>query len=250
MKCPQCSKNLVVRPELFGKQVKCPGCAQTLKIPAPKQPAPKQPSPTVPTTQPDSLTIACRCSKKLRVPATARGKKVKCPSCQVTLQIPLPTVVATPAVNPLPVAQPVAMPESTGFPDDVFDSLPPAQSQSVGSFPAANPYPRSPRRSSGAAANPYQRTTSSRSDSGAGTYVVYRYAISIILLSFHLTSGVKYIPPGGNRFLPGLPYTFISMVFGLWGIPWGPIFTAMSIFRNCAGGQDVTAEVRAAKLSG
>ena len=243
VKCSRCSKSLVVRPELFGKQVKCPGCAQTLKISAPKQPAP-----TAPTTQPDSLTIACQCSKKLRVPATARGKNVKCPSCQITLQVPLPTAIAMPVVNPVPVAQPNAFSGPDSFPDDVFDSLPPAQPQPPGSYPV-NPYLQAPGASYGqvprTAANPYQRSASSRPAGGACTYVVYSYAISIIVLSFHFHSQVKCIPPGGSRFFRGLPYTFFSMVFGLWGIPWGPIFTIMSIVKNCAGGEDVTAEVRA-----
>lgn len=39
---------------------------------------------------------------------------------------------------------------------------------------------------------------------------------------------------------PGLKYTFLSLVVGWWGIPWGPIYTIASVAKNFAGGGDVT----------
>jgi hypothetical protein len=35
----------------------------------------------------------------------------------------------------------------------------------------------------------------------------------------------------------------ISLLFGWWGIPWGPIYTVTSLFKNFGGGRDVTKEI-------
>jgi hypothetical protein len=72
------------------------------------------------------------------------------------------------------------------------------------------------------------------------TFVVYQYCVSLGIVSFRGTSGIKVIPTGGNRFLPGLPYTLLSFLVGWWGIPWGPIWTIEAIARNLGGGVDVS----------
>ena len=71
-------------------------------------------------------------------------------------------------------------------------------------------------------------------------YVVYQYCVSIGILSFKRSSGIKTIGPGQNRVVPGLPYTMISLVVGWWGIPWGPFWTIQTAARNFRGGIDVT----------
>jgi hypothetical protein len=43
----------------------------------------------------------------------------------------------------------------------------------------------------------------------------------------------------------GLPYSLLSLLFGWWGIPWGLIYTPLTLFTNLCGGRDVTTEVRA-----
>jgi hypothetical protein len=40
----------------------------------------------------------------------------------------------------------------------------------------------------------------------------------------------------------GMYYNFFTFVLGWWGIPWGPVYTPLAIFRNCAGGKDCTRE--------
>jgi hypothetical protein len=75
-------------------------------------------------------------------------------------------------------------------------------------------------------------------------FVVFHYCVSLGIVSFKRSSGVKVIPPGGSRILAGLPYTLISICAGWWGIPWGPIWTLQAIGRNLSGGTDVTALVR------
>lgn len=41
----------------------------------------------------------------------------------------------------------------------------------------------------------------------------------------------------------GLGFTLLSLLFGWWGIPWGPIYTIGALITNFSGGRDVTQEV-------
>jgi len=41
----------------------------------------------------------------------------------------------------------------------------------------------------------------------------------------------------------GVCYSLISVIFGLWGLPWGPILTAKAIWVNLKGGNDASEEV-------
>jgi len=47
-KCPACGKKLAVPEEHAGRKARCPGCKQTLTIPAPAAEPPKQPAPPWP----------------------------------------------------------------------------------------------------------------------------------------------------------------------------------------------------------
>ncbi|HEU4403963.1 MAG TPA: hypothetical protein VFS43_01520 [Polyangiaceae bacterium] len=75
--------------------------------------------------------------------------------------------------------------------------------------------------------------------------VVYEYTISVVVLTFKRGSDVFLVPAGEGSVGPGVKYTLLSLVAGWWGIPWGPIYTVMSLVTNLGGGKDVTAEVRA-----
>jgi hypothetical protein len=76
-----------------------------------------------------------------------------------------------------------------------------------------------------------------------GRFRVFRYNFSIVVMSFMRSSGIKYIRaghgPGGHAW----PWTVLSMLVGWWGIPWGVIYTIQTLYTNCMGGKDVTAEV-------
>lgn len=76
-------------------------------------------------------------------------------------------------------------------------------------------------------------------------FIVYKYCISIVILTFQNPSGVHLVRAEQNRFLHGLPYTLLSLVAGWWGFPWGPIYTIGSIGSNIGGGTDITAKIRA-----
>ena len=76
-----------------------------------------------------------------------------------------------------------------------------------------------------------------------GKFVTFQYCFSVIIMSFRRTSGIYYIPPGKKAIGKSIPFTLISLCFGLWGIPWGLIYTIGSIATNFSGGTDVTREV-------
>lgn len=76
-----------------------------------------------------------------------------------------------------------------------------------------------------------------------GKFVMYQYCISIVIMTFKRPSDIYFVPAGASRIKPGMVLTLISLVFGWWGIPWGPIYTIGSLVTNLGGGRDVTSEV-------
>ena len=76
----------------------------------------------------------------------------------------------------------------------------------------------------------------------------YQYAISILVMSFRRSSDIYFIPAGGSAVKKGLLWSLISLLAGLWGIPWEPIFTIQSLVTNFKGGKDVTAELSASLI--
>lgn len=83
-----------------------------------------------------------------------------------------------------------------------------------------------------------------------GKFVVFEYTISIIIMTFKRASKVRFVKAGEGTFVPSLPYTFITMAFGWWGIPWGPIYSFMALYSNLTGGKDVTGDVLGAMRNG
>ncbi|HJN75245.1 MAG TPA: hypothetical protein QGF58_15055 [Myxococcota bacterium] len=76
-----------------------------------------------------------------------------------------------------------------------------------------------------------------------GKFVYFEYAISVVIMSFKRSSDVFFIRPGESAFVKGLPYSIITMLFGWWGFPWGPIYSVMVLFSNLSGGKDVTGDI-------
>ena len=79
-----------------------------------------------------------------------------------------------------------------------------------------------------------------------GRFVVFQYCISVVFMTFRRSSPIYFIRAGENPIGKGIPFTLLTLVAGWWGIPWGPIWSAQSIYRNLSGGKDVTKEVSAA----
>jgi hypothetical protein len=82
-------------------------------------------------------------------------------------------------------------------------------------------------------------------DRGA-KFVVYRYAVSICVMTFYNSTDIYFVRGGESRVLKSLPFTLLSLLIGWWGIPFGLVFTPMALFTNLGGGEDVTDQVVAA----
>jgi hypothetical protein len=76
-----------------------------------------------------------------------------------------------------------------------------------------------------------------------GKFVIYRYTVSIIVLTFRRSSDVYFIRPGENAVVKGLGWTILTFLLGWWGIPWGPIYSIGCLGTNLSGGKDVTKEI-------
>src|SRR5215472_15935622 len=77
-----------------------------------------------------------------------------------------------------------------------------------------------------------------------GRVVVFQYCVSLLVVSLKRSSPMMLIKPGESAFAKGVPYSLISLFAGWWGIPWGPIWTLMTIATNLSGGKDLTTAVR------
>jgi hypothetical protein len=66
--------------------------------------------------------------------------------------------------------------------------------------------------------------------------VIFEYCISVLFMTFRNPSYGYLIRQGQRTFPRALPYILISLFFGWWGFPWGPIYTISSIGRNLSGG--------------
>jgi hypothetical protein len=74
-------------------------------------------------------------------------------------------------------------------------------------------------------------------------FIIFRYCISIVILSFKANSAIFFIKSDEKRIKYGISYILLTLFFGWWGIPWGPIYSIGSLYRNFKGGEDVTNDV-------
>jgi len=76
-----------------------------------------------------------------------------------------------------------------------------------------------------------------------GKFVYFTYCVSIVILTFKQPSSIYFVRADESGIVKGLGFTLISLFFGWWGIPWGPIYTIQSLYNNLNGGYDVTYDV-------
>ena len=75
-------------------------------------------------------------------------------------------------------------------------------------------------------------------------YVVFEYCISLAAVTLRRPTRPVRLRPGQRAWLRGLPYCLVSLLFGWWGLPWGVIYTPLTIVSNLRGGCDITTRVR------
>ncbi len=75
-------------------------------------------------------------------------------------------------------------------------------------------------------------------------FVVFQYCISLIFaISLKRFSKAYFVEKFDSTNKYAKKYNILSLVFGWWGIPWGPVYTIKSINLNRAGGVDVTEDI-------
>ena len=77
---------------------------------------------------------------------------------------------------------------------------------------------------------------------GNDRLVFYEYCISLIFVSLRRPSALVRLRPGQWGWLRGLPYTILSLVLGWWCLPWGLIYTPLTLWTNLSGGRRITKE--------
>ena len=76
-------------------------------------------------------------------------------------------------------------------------------------------------------------------------FVFFEVCISLIFLTLRRPTDVYFLRANDLGLARGLPYTLTSLLLGWWGVPWGIIYTPLTLLTNLSGGRDVTTEVLA-----
>ena len=79
--------------------------------------------------------------------------------------------------------------------------------------------------------------------SNGAKFVIFEYCFSIIILTFKRGSDIYFIKAGESTVNHSIGFTLITLIFGWWGIPWGPIYSIGALYSNLTGGKNVTVEV-------
>ncbi len=72
--------------------------------------------------------------------------------------------------------------------------------------------------------------------------VCFDYCISLIFITLRRTTRVYRLPAGALGLWRALPPTLVSLLLGWWGLPWGVLYTPLTIITNLSGGRVVPAE--------
>lgn len=81
--------------------------------------------------------------------------------------------------------------------------------------------------------------------SKGGRFVYYPFTVSLVLFTLKRTSDTYLVRAGETAIGKRVFFTMVSLLFGWWGIPFGPKYTFRSIVTNLRGGKEVTDEVMA-----
>jgi len=75
-------------------------------------------------------------------------------------------------------------------------------------------------------------------------FILFQYCVSIVFaVTLKRFSPAILVQEGEDTSRYRLKYNLISLIFGWWGFPWGPIKTIESLFANYRGGVDYTSDI-------
>jgi hypothetical protein len=73
-------------------------------------------------------------------------------------------------------------------------------------------------------------------------FVRFEYPISLILATIRHESRIFQTSSLADRLLLGVWFSFLALLLGPWGVPWGIYWTARAVWVNLSGGAEVTGE--------
>jgi hypothetical protein len=86
-----------------------------------------------------------------------------------------------------------------------------------------------------------------RSRVAAGARLVrFEICLSFLFVTIRRQSPLYITESWQDRYLRGFCYSVLALVLGLWGVPWGLIWTPRAIWINLTGGVDETEQALAA----
>jgi len=74
-------------------------------------------------------------------------------------------------------------------------------------------------------------------------FLAFPYCVSLIVVTMQRRSRIYFVEPKESLLPQSIYFSMVSLVFGWWGIPWGPIYTIDAIAACLRGGRNVTNEV-------
>src|SRR5262249_43602430 len=79
-----------------------------------------------------------------------------------------------------------------------------------------------------------------RAIEAGGGFVFFEYCISLVGVSLRRPTYIYFLRSGPYGVVRGLPYVGVSLLLGWWGVPWGLVYTPLTLITNLSGGCDVT----------
>ncbi len=74
-------------------------------------------------------------------------------------------------------------------------------------------------------------------------FIYFAWTVSFVVFTFKRTSDVYLIRKNENRIRKSWSFSLVTLLFGWWGLPFGPKYTIEALRTNLKGGKDVTDEV-------
>lgn len=73
--------------------------------------------------------------------------------------------------------------------------------------------------------------------------VRFEYCVSLLFITVRRQTDVYLTSSWQERYLRGLWFSFLALLLGPWGVPWGALWTVWSVWVNVSGGVDCTSDV-------